>query len=210
MYRTTTCTLAAIAVLAATASPAFAQACLGVPAGSGQYALGPTASFMDGAKSYGADVQANLSGPFSVGGGYALTDSDLEDAPNGHTLAATVSYELPIAQVSVCPSVGVSYGWVSFEDDSKVSNTTIPVGIGFGKSFAASESLDVTPYAVPQFMHMRPSVTGVEDLDSVNEFAGTLGLQLGMNRIYGGGGVSMTTIEESEPVYFVRLGFILP
>lgn len=209
MYRTTTCTMAAIAVLAATAAPALGQACLGIPAGNGQFALGPTASFMEGAKSYGADFQANLDGAVSIGAGYALTDVDEVDT-NGNTLTGAASYELAAGSLSVCPTVGVEYMWFS-EGDGSVSNTTFPVGIGIGKSFSAGESLSITPYAMPQYLHMRATAEfgGVSATESANEFGGTLGLQLGTDRIYGGGGLSMTTIDESEPVYFVGLGFVI-
>ncbi|MGH7129515.1 MAG: hypothetical protein ACREIV_13175 [Planctomycetaceae bacterium] len=207
MYRTTTCTMAAIAVLAATAAPALGQACLGIPAGNGQFALGPTASFMENAKSYGGDFQANLDGAVSIGAGYALTDIDEVDA-NGNTLSGSAAYELAAGSVSVCPTAGVEYTWFSEGD---VSATTFPVGIGIGKSFSAGESLSITPYVMPQYLHMRSTAEfgGVSATVSENEFGGLLGLQLGTDRIYGGGGLSMTTIDESEPVYFVGLGFVI-
>jgi hypothetical protein len=192
-----------------------AQACLGVPSGDRQFGVQGGMGFTEGFKSYGGEVNANLNGPLSVGGGYAMVKPDNVDT-NGNAFSGRAAWELPVAMISVCPVSGV--GYTRFHDEeagesATVTATVIPIGIGFGKKLMASENMFVTVSAVPQFLHIRNHAesTGTINMeldDNQNEFGAEFGMSFGMRNFYAGGGVSITTIENDDPTFSVGLGFL--
>lgn len=199
------------AFAAAGPTAALAQACVGVPAANGQFAVSGGAGFTEGASIYGGGLTANVAGPVSVGVGYAMTDFDLIEE-NLNEFSGSAAYEVSMAGVSACATTGASYG--SFSSDDEVegdspSLVTIPLGLGLGKTFRAGGNLAVTPFAVPQYLHMRAS-SGLEgaETETANEFRGVVGLSVGVERFYVAGDVSQTTLEGAEPLFSVGAGVV--
>lgn len=209
-------------VLFATALALFpsvllAQACIGVPAGNGQVALSGGAGFTEGVKSYGAEAAFNLVGPVSLEAGYSLVTFDDIDN-NGNTVSGSGAFELPVPGLSVCPAAGVSHmRWSERFELAEVTltSTIIPVGMGVGRELPAGPNLFVTLFAVPQFLHVRGTISGSEGgasvsvSDSTNEFGTALGMRLGSDEFYVGAGVNLTTIEGSDPTFGVTMGLVL-
>lgn len=207
------------AFAAAGPTAALAQACVGVPAANGQFAVSGAAAFeqaiagfpVEDVTTYRADLTANVAGPMSVGLGYATTQSDAMEE-NVNSFSGSASYERPVGGVSACATTGATYMSLPGGDESagdSPSFVTVPVGVGLGKTFRAGGSLNVTPFAVPQFVHMRFSV-GSEDAETAtaNEFAGLAGLRVGVERFYVSGDVSHMFVEGAESVFSVGAGVI--
>jgi hypothetical protein len=192
-----------------------AQACIGVPTADRQFGLAGAMGFTEGQKMYGGELSANLAGPISVGGGYALVKPDDVDT-NGNHFSGRAAWELPVAQVSVCPTSGVGYTRFHEEqagDEATVTSMVIPVGLGFGKSLRAGENMSITLSAVPQYLYIknRAETTGTVNLeveDSESAFGADLGVSLGMRSWYVGGGASFNSVEGSDPVFSVGLGVL--
>lgn len=191
-----------------------AQACLGLPLSEGANAIGAEGSFSDGMKSFGPSIQLNLNGPIAVSAGYRISTYDDID-PNGHGVSGMIGYELQLEGVSMCPVTGVSYDRVSESEGNAtgtVSSTIIPVGLGIGKTFSSTtESLAVTLSATPQFLYVKTSV-GVSEgqgsitfSDSSNEFGATISAVVGTGTLFFGAGVTLTSIEESDPVFTIGI-----
>lgn len=196
------------------ASEARAQACTGVPTRDRQFALMGNLSLTEGANGYGGAVSANLPGPWSVAGGYTLMSYD-GPGPNGNGVDANAAYEVKLSKLprmSVCPTAGVNYGWVS-EAGEKVSTMIIPIGVGFGKNVMDGSKFDMMLYGVPHFMHVRAHVEsealGIDATASDNEFGGTFGVRFASAAFFGGASVHMNTIEQSDPVFGLTLGWVI-
>jgi hypothetical protein len=202
---------AMVAVLVA--GEAAAQSCTGVPTNDRQLAVMGDLALTDGVTGYGAGVSANLVGPWSVSGGYMLMDYE-GAGPSGNGIDAKAAYEVKLSKLprlSVCPTAGVEYGWVS-EAGEKLSSTIIPVGVGFGKNVVDGSSFDMLVYGVPHFMHVRTHIEsqalGTDETVSDNAFGGKLGGRFVSNRIFGGASVSFNTLDGSEPVWGLTVGYI--
>jgi hypothetical protein len=188
--------------------------CLGYPTTGGQYAIAGLVGFEDGATSYGGAVDFDLTGPLAFDFGYTLTTIDGID-DNANTFAGRGSFELALTGASVCPNVGLTYssfGTDILGVDVDVSAIVVPIGVGLGKSFAASPTLQATLFANPQFFYIREKFEGAgqEDTDTSSEFGADIGATLGTSRFFVGGGVFFTTIEDSDPTFNVRVGIVLP
>lgn len=204
-------------VIAALALPGVlqAQACIGVPSADRQFGLAGAMGVTEGQKSYGGELSANLAGPITVGGGYALVKPDDVDT-NGNHFQGRAAYEMSVANFSVCPTSGVGYTRFHEEEageSATVTATVIPVGLGFGKSLRAGENMSITLSAVPQwlFVKNRAEMTGtinMEAEESDNAFGADFGVNFGMRSFYAGGGVSVNSFEGSEPVYTFGLGVL--
>jgi hypothetical protein len=205
--------------LAATISPVglAAQACLGVPTTNGRFALGGSFSTTTDIKTYGADLTADLSGPVSVFGGYALVKID-DVETSGNSLGGGLAFELSVPNVSICPGAGVSYLRFHEEEageEATITQTVVPIGLGVGKQVTAGPELFLTLFATPQFLYIRSEIDVSGSLgsasfsDSSNEFGVDLGVRLGSSSFYGGGAVGLTTIEDSDPTFSLTLGLVL-
>lgn len=217
-------TVSALALLLAggliAAQEAHAQACLGIPAGPGRFALGGSVGFTDGATNYGASLLANLEGPLSVGAGYTLTKIDNVDE-NFNSFDGIIAYELPVQGISACPATGLGYGRIGSEApelgaSATLTNVVIPVGLGLGYTFSGRGPLSLTLHALPQFLYIRTTgeldigdVT-IEETETTSEFGTSLGFRIGLPQMFFGAGVSLTTMENSDPVFSVGLGLIFP
>lgn len=215
LARTSFLTLAGVAALAIP-SLGSAQACIGVPIPDASFGIAGHFQTTEGANGYGGSLTANLAGPFSVQGRYTLLDmDDIEE--NANSFGGTAAYEIPNISFSVCPFVGLDYTkWSATDPDFgvevDVSETVIPIGLGLGYTFAASPTIGLTVYGMPQFMHIRGKLTasagGEEESfeDDSNEFGADIGFRLGTSSLFGGAGVMFTSIEESDPVFTVAIG----
>ena len=217
-------TVSALALLLAggliAAQEAHAQACLGIPAGPGRYALGGSVGFTDGATNYGAGLLANLEGPLSVGATYTLTKiDDVEE--NFNSFDGILAFELPLQGISACPATGLGYGRIGSDADQlgisvTLTNLVVPVGLGLGHTFSGSGSLSLTVHAMPQFLYIRTTgkasngSLSIEETETANEFGTTLGFRIGLPQMFFGAGVSLTTIEDSDPVFSIGLGLVFP
>lgn len=210
--------LALLAFLGFSAGSLAAQACLGSPAAPGQIAVQGTAAFTDGQKRFGAGTQANLEGPLSVGGRYALVTLDDVDT-NGHSFGATAAYELPGFGLSLCPYVGFDYLTMSESElgaSARASILEVPAGFALGTSFLAGDGLTVTPFAAPHVLLMRysTSISGLGEefdesfSDTETELGAALGASVGLEQLYLTGNVSFNTLDGSDPVFGVGLGFL--
>lgn len=202
-----------------TAEETLAQACLGNPAGPGRFALGGAIGFTDGATGYKASLLANLEGPLAVGASYTLTDVDDIDE-NVNSFGGTIAYELPLQGISACPATGLGYSRFSMDFglgiEVEASSLSIPIGLGLGHTFTADGPLALTLYAVPQFLYMRTrseasdGIDEFEETDTSSEFGAALGFTLGLRQVFFGAAVSLTTVEDSDPVFSIGVGLMFP
>jgi hypothetical protein len=191
-----------------------AQACLGIPTRDGSIAMIGSFMLTDGAKGFGGTIHGNLDGPISLQAGYAITDID-DLGANVNSFHAGFAFEIPDLSFSACPFIGAVYSTWSDSAlglEADLTQLVVPIGLGIGKQFAAGPSLGFTIFATPQFFHVRSkvSIAGFDlasGTDSASEFGLELGFRLGTSAAFGGAGVSFTSVDESDPVFNVVLGF---
>lgn len=199
--------------LLATPVVAYGQACLGTPVAGGQYGIEGGMGVGEGFKTYSGGLNANLHGPLSFSGGVGITKPDA-GGDNMTTLGVSGGYELlQSSRLSACPAVGVNYSMMSTEvlgTELDINQLVVPVGLGLGTTLPAG-SMNVTLFAMPQFLWFRTSVSsdGESASDTQNEFGLNTGLRIGLSSFYAGAGMSMNSIDESEPVFNFGLGFVL-
>lgn len=192
-----------------------AQACYGVPTTDGAVSIIGAFSLTNGAKGYGGNVSANLTGPITLQAGFGITDIDDVDS-NITSFNAGAGYELPHISFSACPFVGAGYStWSETLQgiDVDFTQTVIPVGLALGRVWSAGPTVDLNLYAAPQFLYFRgrasasDGTTTITETDSSSEFGLELGFALGNGSVFGGGGVSITSIDDSDPVFTASVGF---
>lgn len=192
---------------------AYGQACMGAPISGGQFGIEGAMGVGEGFKSYGGGVAANLSGPLAFAGGVSVMKPDA-GGENLTTFGASSGYEvIQSERLSVCPVVGATYTSESAEfegSEFEASQLVVPVGLGLGTSLPAG-SMDVTLFATPQYLWIRSSITsdGTSLSTSANEFGVNTGLRLGVSSFYAGAGMSMNSIDNSDPVFNFGLGLVL-
>jgi hypothetical protein len=200
--------------LLATPMMAYAQACVGTPIAGGQYALEGGLGVGEGFKSYSGAVTANTVGPLSFNAGAALSKPD-GGGDDITTLGVSGAYELTqLGRISACPTVGFAYsvlpGIELYGSEVKFNQMVVSGGFGLGTSLPAG-SMNLTLFAVPQFLWYRTTASGEGDSESVtqNEFGLSTGLRAGVSSFYAGAGMSMTSVEDSDPVFNFGIGFVL-
>jgi hypothetical protein len=199
--------------LLATPMMAYGQACVGTPIANGQYGLEGGMGVGEGFKSYGAGLNANTAGPLSFSAGAALSKPDA-GGDDMTTLGVSGAYELAqVGRISACPTVGFSYSMFSTDllgEELDINQMMVPVGVGLGTTLPAG-SMNVTLFAVPQFLWYRTtaSMMGESDSETQNEFGLNTGLRLGVSSFYAGAGMSMTSVEDSDPVFNFGIGIVL-
>ncbi|MFW6192894.1 MAG: hypothetical protein ACOC83_05365 [Gemmatimonadota bacterium] len=201
----------ALAVLALPTS-AHAQACLGNVAGNGQGFASAGASFTDGAWSLNATGGGNTAGPVALQTDVNHTMTD--DFDLGITsMSATGAVEIPSDDVSACPVASFGYQWLSDEGDLSgldVSADGILVsgGMALGADVTGDSDFAFIPRVAASVVHNRATVEalGVSDTESDTYGAFGAGMELGGSAVYGGPSVSVTTQEDSDPVFTVGLG----
>lgn len=197
----------------ATPVVAYAQACMGTPISGGQYGIEGGLGVGEGFKTYSGGVAANVMGPLAFAGGVAVTKPDA-GGENVTSLSASGGYEiLQGSRLSVCPTTGLNWSTASVDFDGTevdINQIVVPVGLGLGTSLPAG-SMDVTLFAVPQFLWFRTSIgaDGESVSDSQNEFGLNTGLRVGVSSFYAGAGMSLTSVEDSDPVFNFGIGLVL-
>jgi hypothetical protein len=209
--------LIAAVCLAAVPALANAQACFGTPTRDGQWGIRGSLGLASGAKAYGAEVNADLAGPLSIGAGYTMIDLD-DTSTNGNSFGGGVAFELAVPNVSMCPTARVVYNRVheeGFGAEATVNQVIVPIGFGIGKVFPAGSNFNVVLFGEPQFLYIRSSVDASSGLGSIsgsetdNQFGADLGVRLSGASFFAGASVSLTTIEDSDPVFEFTLGVLV-
>lgn len=207
----------AIALMLAGPAPALAQACVGMPIGSGQSAVALNFAFPVEATTFGASGRMRTAGPISVGASYSLTSFKGAN-PNAHTFGADVAYDLPVAGASICPVAGLNYSRVSgdvdlFDLNFSISESflSIPVGVGLGLSVPAGPNAEFVPFAMPHLLWTRAKVSF--DGDSLSDSDTSFGVKLGatyrIQQVMFNAGVTLTSVENSKALFGLGLGFAL-
>jgi hypothetical protein len=185
-------------------SAAWAQACVGSPAGKGQKAIMAGVHFPPSAMTFDASLRANTTGPVSVGLQYGLTKSDDKNDPKLHVFGGDLAYELPVQSASVCPVAGVNYGRMSVSGGT-LNNLTIPVGLALGADVSNTQGIQLIPHAIPQVYFTRQSETGFETVSDTN-FGAILGLTVGFDQFFVLGDMSVTSVKNSKAVFGLGVG----
>jgi len=192
------------------------QTCVGSPTIPGQFALGGNVSFSDGATGFGAEGRANLDGPLSVGAGIGIIDIDNVDS-NVTTLSGGLAYDLPVEGFAACPTAGVGYS--TWSDTSQgvtfdLSEVSFPLGLSVGTQLGEEDSVLLLPSAAAGLFYYRltGSISGggesVSDTESETEFFVGGGATLLLGQIFLRGGVSTTTVENSDATINLGLGIV--
>jgi hypothetical protein len=177
--------------------------------------VGADVSFTDGATSYGAGFVTNLSGPLAIGADFSVTDVDGMNR-NFNTFGGRVAYELPVTGFSACPVVGASYS--SFSDrfegvDVDITSIALPVGFSVGTRIDLPSALALIPSGGVNLLYFRNKLSAsgfgenFSESDTRTEFGGGAGFTLAFNQLFGRAGVSVTTVEQSDPVVSLTFGF---
>ena len=212
MLRTIAFTTLALAITA----ELQAQACIGVPAMDRQGTIGANLGFPSDAKTYMADASYNFAGPLTVNVTAGITkpnDVD-EDATN---LGGRVAYEVGMSGLSACPVAGLLYSKFSTDllgAEIDASAIMVPIGFGVGKSLPVGSTGALMLNAVPHYMYLRTKVDvesgfgSGEETTTDNEFGIDLGATIHSRALYGGVGLNLTTIDESDPTFSIIFGVI--
>lgn len=202
----------AFALILAYPAQAAAQACLANGAAPGQGHASAAASFTDGAWALGGTLGSNLEGAPALQANVTHTFVDNTDATTtavGGTAAADVA---PSATASVCPVASVSYQWLS--DDAGTDLDADGVALGGGLAIGAelgsdNSAISFIPQATGAVVHDRATVSagGVSETDSETYGSFSGALMVAGESVYAGPSASITTLEGSDPVFSITLGF---
>jgi hypothetical protein len=194
-------------------APVTAQACLGNTAASGQGFASGGAAFTDGAWALNGTLGANTQSPLAVQAD--VTHTMLDDSEIATTaLSATGAADVTGSDLSVCPAASLGYQWLSDEGelsgfDVSADGVILGGGLAVGGDVASDASeVRFIPRGSISVVHDRATVevAGVSTTESDTYGAFAAGMVLGGSSVYGGPGVSITTQEDSDPVFSVRLG----
>lgn len=203
---------------------AFAQACVGSPAANREYALGLSTGMSPGYAGYGATFVANVPGGLFTNASYSVNTFDEFD-DDGNTVSIGAGYEIPVSSISACPHFSVAYETLNTitpvvnQWGSVVGVATefralvIPVGIGVGRRWDFEEGLFVAPAVTASFVHVRRSVEapelGGEFDESLNEIGAGTSVAVGWNQFFVRGGMSGSTVEDSDLFFSLGIGLVL-
>jgi hypothetical protein len=196
-----------------------AQGCIGIPTRDGGIAVTVQYVATKRASGFGGTFTADLNGPVSLQAGYRFADPDNGDS-NINLFNAAVAIEIPRLPFSVCPYVAAEYSthWETLPwkfglpeppEDELVATLNVPLGLAIGRAFATGPSARLILYGVPHYLYALNTRTyaGRETAsESVNGFGAELGFRLAGRTIFGGGGVSLTNLEDSNPVFALVAG----
>ena len=213
--------LAIAAVFLTKTTEARAQACRGIPSQGGGFALQAGVGLTSEATSYGTEFAANLRGPWALSAGYAVTN--LQDAdPLAHTFSGSVAFEVPGTAVSVCPGLEVGYSRASGLSTNiypgpytTVTSVASVVNVSAGRTLSLAPGLLATPFGGAGLTLLHTSAqaknggfTSSKYTDDQSAFAAVLGLVVGSRAVHVGLQVSLTTLDDSDPLYTVGVGFV--
>jgi hypothetical protein len=195
------------------ATDGWAQACIGSPSPDGSISIEAQHTTTDNAKGWGGNANVDISGPLSVQGGYSRLDPDTTDADTD-VFTGQVAFEFKASKWSLCPVAGAQFSSSDLESGSAEIDHTqllIPAGIGIGMNVEAG-SLAITLFAIPQYLYVRNETeltvgsAQTSTSSTSNEFGSTVGVRVGTPRLYAGGSVFLSTIENTEPTVYVVIG----
>lgn len=156
--RFSTLPLALAAGLAFVATDAAAQVCVGVPGSNGQNVIRGSIGFPDNANTFGVEYFHHLSNsPLSIRARYAHVSVDVGDN-NANLFGGGLSYDLQGRIGGFSPDLGFCVlGDLTYFSFDGGSGLEIPIGVGFGGSFAVGQGGDIAlmPFAAPAIYHSR-------------------------------------------------------
>lgn len=195
-----------LALLALSPLGLSAQACLGLPAGSGTTVLA-SLSFPSNATGFTlsgvGSVAESLYGSASIG----VVSPDVQGASNLTVAGGGLAYEVPrlLETASICPSAGVSYGFVD-----SVNLLSIPLGVAVGTTVPLDDKATstLTPYVTPQFVWTRATVDGLDGSTSSNYMALNAGATFGFGQFVAGPFVTKPFEDGMEAVFGLQGGLV--
>ncbi len=197
--------LAILSFLAASALPAAAQACIGLPLVPGDFWLSGVVRGGDPVR-LGALLDANLSGPLTLSLGYLQSTRDGGD----YSLSARAAYELPYMEPSLCPVVGARYMRTPVAGEEALTQLAVPLGVGIGRTLPLAPSSSLTLFAIPEVSWVRSDVRLANDGRERRtnwEPGAELGGLLGVGRVYVGASIQVGEAFPDRGEVLLRLGF---
>lgn len=211
-FRTIAVALVVAVVGVALPTSVWAQACLGNTASSGQGFAAGGAAFTDGAWALNGNVGANTESPLALQGDVTHTMFDNSEIATT-ALTATGAADVTSSEISVCPAASLGYQWLSDEGelsgfDVSADGVILGGGLAVGGDIAGDGDFQFIPRGSASVIHNRATVeiAGFSETDSDTYGAFAVGMVLGGSSVYGGPSLSITTQEDSDPVFSVRLG----
>ncbi|MGH7541742.1 MAG: hypothetical protein ACRELC_12155 [Gemmatimonadota bacterium] len=211
--RTMSAVIAALCAVALGARDVAAQACLGNGALDGQGYLSGRASFTDGAWAPGGSLGYNAPGPITVEAGVDHTLFDNVDIATT-AVSGALAVEIPNLSVSICPTVGVAYQWLSNEGELEglgVDADGVVVGGGLvlgGRIESPGSDFAFIPRASANVVHNRATFSAggesVTGSDTYGVFGG--GVTLAVGNFFFGPSASISTLDGADPVFGAQLG----
>jgi hypothetical protein len=180
------------------ATNGFAQICAGSPAAAGQRAIGPLLGFSKLSDSYGMELFANPDGPLGLGLAYTYSDV-MNGNARSHAYSGKFNYEVPIANLSICPGVVAGYG--SHRADPAVTSITssrsysADFGFGLGIPLMESDQFRLAPFVIPGYLVSRTIVSSSNPqvpASTHTTLHATIGLLVSTHRLFSTGAVSFT------------------
>lgn len=187
-------------------APAMAQACLGLPLGTGQSAASLAIGFPNNATSFGFSGTTRLSDPVTVGGGYTLTSYDVDGVDAAHGLQVGGAYEFSLQEpgaqlaLNLCPNL--SLGYTTWSETDVIS---VPLGLGLGLAIpVADASAVVAPFINPALTWNRVSAGDFSDSDT--DFGFNAGANVLVSNLFFG--ADYGKVGEGDGVFRIRGGMI--
>ncbi len=206
------CVIALGFSLPAIPAPVMAQACMGLPQGSGG-AIRLGFGFPEGATSYAIEgMAASADAGLFFTGVFGITSADTDAGVSSENLTEVgggfaFEVESLAPSVSLCPTIGLDYGWI--EDLNLLS---IPFGVGVGATLPLGRSgaAGLTPFIVPTFFHVRLSIDDLDGTESDTFFGINAGMTLNADAFVVGGAVSKLFEEGDKAVFSIFVGAAWP
>lgn len=212
------CLLALAGAVLATA-PLAAQACLGLPTLSGQYAITGFVETTEAYRGVGVNFSANLPSSLLAEATYRLDDPEDTDE-TGQTFGGRLGFELPFDATSICPIVGATYSTISRPalldpvfPPTDVQVLRVPVLLGVGQRLDLPGEVYVVPSARGGFVWMRTTLEpeGLEPASTTaTEILMSPSVVVGRGAVFARGDVSVTTEEATRPRFALGIGFLFP
>jgi hypothetical protein len=193
------------------AGAAAAQACIGLPAQPGQFAVAGVADLASNYTGYGATLNAFLPGDIVAGASYTVDEFDGMDE-SGQTIGGALGLELPVPNSSLCPLLGASYSTLSW-DQAEASTWRIPLTFNVGQQFVVGDDLYVIPFARAGLVHVRTTVdpvTGDPIEVADNEVLVGGGVTVGFGPAFVNGRITVSTEEGTRPTFRLGAGLVFP
>jgi hypothetical protein len=201
----------AVAAFAALSHPTFAdaQVCAGYAAVPGAFSAGANVANVPGGTSLGLEGSYNYTSPFSSFARFNLVRPE-DEGENQSIVGVGVSYEItdfvPIIPtwLEVCPLAAVGLSSVDGTSEFRV-----PLGVGVGTTIPLiAGTVDLMPFAVPQFVLTRISIDDVSVSD--HNFGIGFGALARFSNIYAGVTADKDFVDASDIDVSFRAGVTFP